>query len=90
MGFEYQPVSAVSLRGGTRVSLAQPVPNTSKPISIRGELPGTGTDAGGQGQEGLLDTRSYSKTLRYQLKGDIRIPRTRQNTAMVRVRNQSC
>ena len=84
------PVSTVSLRGGTRVSLAQPVPNASKPISIRRELPNTGTSAGGQGQEGLLDIGSYSKTLSYHLKGTSRYPGSNQNTAMVRIRNQSC
>ena len=84
------PVSAVSLRGGTRVSLAQPVPNASKPISIHRELPNTGTGAGGQGQEGLLDIGSYSETLSNHLKGTSRKPGSNQNTAMVRIRNQSC
>ena len=47
----------VKSEGGTRVSLAQPIPNYSKAyINPAGELPCTGTSTRGQGQRGCCET----------------------------------
>ena len=57
-------VESKSSRGGTWVSMAQPILNTLRPISIpnehpKGELPSVGMDQKGSGSEEVSITANY-------------------------------